>query len=606
MADVSVNRLRSLLASLALAGCVGIAGEGAQMELVGELDVFIVHLDDGTSNTVYRLNDEDGTVWELTFARDPSLATGDRIAVVGEPTDDGKFAVTELRTDDIAQSQEALTGNPVRTRGRLAVLLVQWTAPDSVTPEVMRDRVFSGTASTTAWFDENSYNLFELTGDVFGWYSVPAMTSCDFDTLGANARQAARDAGVDIDSYGQIAYYFPRTTQCGWSGLAYVGRPNRPAQGAWYNGASGCSVLAHELMHNYGANHSRSYECGTTALGAPATCSYSEYGDPFDPMGSGCTHTNGFQKGAQGWFGRCNTVTVTGESTLDIVPTELPSDAIQALRIPMDASLCPSGLTSCAYFVEYRRPIGIFGGIDSRAQPNPGVLIHIGGPVDFTGASRPASPYLLDMTPGSRTSSDFRDAALGVGLTFTDSTGISIRVDALGESAATVTVSFADGRAGGAVCIDGTTPPGGMTPPPPPPPLCPSGATAFDGRCYALTSSGTHSAVRTACAALGTGWRVVTVESAAENEFVRTLKGASATAWIGARDNVSEGRWEWNTGQVFWTGGLTGAPVAGLYTNFAAGEPNDSGGADCLRMPPDGTWMDLSCSSSFIGVCERD
>jgi hypothetical protein len=62
-------------------------------------------------------------------------------------------------------------------------------------------------------------------------------------------------------------------------------------------------------------------------------------------MGSGCYHINAYQKAAQGWFGKCNNVTATANGTFDVVPTELASNGVQSLRIPMDVSLCPTGMT---------------------------------------------------------------------------------------------------------------------------------------------------------------------------------------------------------------------------------------------------------------------
>ena len=55
---------------------------------------------------------------------------------------------------------------------------------------------------------------------------------------------------------------------------------------------------------------------------------------------------------------------------------------------------------------------------------------------------------------------------------------------------------------------------------------------------------------------------------------------------IGGSDASAEGTWEWangpEAGQVFWTGGQGGAAANGLYANFLAGEPNNSGDQDYL------------------------
>lgn len=355
----------------------------------------------------------------------------------------------------------ALTGNRVRTASRLAVIMAHWGNPPTITPTDLRSMIFTGPESTSAWFRENSYGAFELTGDVYGFLQVPPIVNCDYQTFGANVRQAALSAGIPLGMYGQIAYWFPYTDQCKWSGQSVIGYPDRPAQNVWYHGATECSVLPHELMHNYGAQHSRSYDCGDVPIGPAGTCTQSGTGDYYDPMGRGCYHTNAYQKAAQGWFGGCNVVTVTADDYFQIAPLELPSDGAQAIRIPMSGSLCPAGLSNCYYFIEYRQPLGIFGNEDASGEPTRGVLIHVAGHVDFTGHGVPTSPYLLDMTPNSRAGlDDHRDAALKLGKTFRDGRGIRITLDSLTREAATVTIGFPFGGQGRPTCINGGVLPG--------------------------------------------------------------------------------------------------------------------------------------------------
>jgi hypothetical protein len=298
----------------------------------------------------------------------------------------------------------------------------------------------------------------------------------------------------------------------------------------------------------------------------------------------------------------------------------------------MDASLCPAGLTSCFYYLEYRQPVGKFDSRVPNSLMHKGVLVRIGSTVDFSGAGRPQAPYLLDMTPGSR-SSDFQDAALVAGASFVDAKGVRISVTSLSTTAAKVAVSFPGGGSGAATCIDGTSP-GGQTPPPteppppppteppPPPPTepppteppppppstgCGTGEAAFNGRCYVKIGAASYDSALSTCKSRGTGWSLAEVDSAQENQFVASVVGTQES-WLGASDRAREGTWLWQSGVRFyaplflWFSG----PVDGRYTSFVSGEPNDGGGnSDCMRMVSGGGWRDGNCADSFPAICER-
>ena len=88
-------------------------------------------------------------------------------------------------------------------------------------------------------------------------------------------------------------------------------------------------------------------------------------------------------------------------------------------------------------------------------------------------------------------------------------------------------------------------------------------------------------------AAQSIGGHLLTITSAAENEFVRetfgNFGGVPRRLWLNATDRDEEGNFVW----------LNYAPFE--YSNFAVGEPNNFGGnEDYLEIHPDGTWNDLS------------
>ena len=127
-----------------------------------------------------------------------------------------------------------------------------------------------------------------------------------------------------------------------------------------------------------------------------------------------------------------------------------------------------------------------------------------------------------------------------------------------------------------------------------------SGLTDELPECYGCTSSSSYlyctdalsqSDASAACSALSA--TLVSIGDAAENSTVSTLTGG-ATVWIGLTDRDVEGTWVWESGEAV------------SYTSWNSGEPNDSGGEDCVHTNYGGTggWNDISCSSSYPFVCE--
>jgi gliding motility-associated-like protein len=89
------------------------------------------------------------------------------------------------------------------------------------------------------------------------------------------------------------------------------------------------------------------------------------------------------------------------------------------------------------------------------------------------------------------------------------------------------------------------------------------------------------------------GANLVSIQSQAENDCILsslTALGQSGVIWIGFSDEISEGNFVW----------YDQAPIT--YTNWAPGEPNQSGNEDCVQIYPTGanpgTWNDLSCTSA--------
>ena len=89
---------------------------------------------------------------------------------------------------------------------------------------------------------------------------------------------------------------------------------------------------------------------------------------------------------------------------------------------------------------------------------------------------------------------------------------------------------------------------------------------------------------------------LATITSAEEHNFIVNVLGGSG--WLGGSDETTEGEWFWVTGpeagQQFWSGGVAGTPVGGMFENWGNGEPNNLGNEDYLAMGgAPGWWNDV-------------
>jgi hypothetical protein len=134
----------------------------------------------------------------------------------------------------------------------------------------------------------------------------------------------------------------------------------------------------------------------------------------------------------------------------------------------------------------------------------------------------------------------------------------------------------------------------------------------YGGHDYAFCSDAVDYATAAAnCEALSMS--LVRINDADEKNWLRSVRfvaaggdNTSATwPWLGASDEAVAGEWRWADGTQFWQGNQTGAPVAGLYANWAAGQPvsKDSCGA-MQNNPNDSFWSAQPCSSPHPYTCE--
>jgi hypothetical protein len=547
--------------------------EGQRLQ--GELKrVVITDPERGVSSTDYFLALPDETWVPLELARAPDFEPNLPVVVRGEWVESVFHVETMERVAPSSEEelgtveQQLLTPTPKR----VAVVLFNFSNDTSqpIDPARAKELVFSGTTSSNAFYQEVSYGsrslvgVVDVTGDVFGWYTLDQTNSgCGYQTWGSAARAKAQAAGVDLSVYDHVVHYFPRVSTCSFSGVGQL-----PGRYSWIK-QGGSQTIAHELGHNFGVHHASSYRCRLDGVFVPigGTCTASEYGDVFDVMGTGYRHFSGYHKEKLGFLEAANVQTVTESDSFEIAPLEQPSAGVQVLRYPVPG-------TSDFYYVEYRQPFG-FDNFSPTSAVSNGILIRL-----VTIPSSGVQPTkLIDTVPST---ASVGDAPLLVGRTFTDSAAnVAITLTARTATSATVEV-----------IVNGL-----------PPNPCADGEVPFGDHCYFFTAvAQTFNNARTTCTSRGEGWNIVSIESAEENAFVSSQIG-TVEHWVSGRDFTTEGTFIWATGATFWTGGLAGSAPEGAYANFFAGEPNNTG--DCLRIVSGGQWRDAGCTASNRAVCEK-
>lgn len=405
-----------------------------QVELEGELEV--LHEDDfknRKSRIRHFLKTGAGERYELKFSQRPAnYQSGSKVRVRGSKSGD------LLALDSGSSNIQVLALPASNTLGeqKTAVLLVNFQdyPLQPFTNTAVNDMVFN---SISNFFKENSDSQTWLSGQVFGWYTMPIAFTCSTSQIAAAARQQAANAGVDLTPFARVIYLFPQRA-CSWSGVGTVGGTTTEA---WINGELNVKVIGHELGHNLGLYHAHALECGSSTL--TGTCSSIEYGDGSDIMGNlASVHFSSFQKQRLGWLNdgaaaQLQTVTTSGSYTLD--PYEM-TGGIHPRSLRVLKSIDATTGKKSWYYIEYRQPLGFDSALPSLYNSNlvKGVQLRIATD------DEPDSSHLLDMTPNSAYADDMNDAALLLGASYSDSNaGVSITLSWADSSSAGVTINFA-------------------------------------------------------------------------------------------------------------------------------------------------------------------
>jgi M6 family metalloprotease-like protein len=392
-----------------------------------------------------------------TFTGTYEVITADTIAAPGQPSEDvvreylvvgsrvyrvHKPKATYLRGHSTVTVRGTLQGNELTvsnvtsvspvplaaTTGttRVLVILAYWTAPDSTTQSSAAQQMFT---DTNNWYRENSYGTLGQSGDVTPWVriSAPVNNACyaDYSNIMTNAQSAALGAGYDSAAYDRTVVYFPYDNAPGSDCAGFSGWAEEPGSRVWLNGYMDRRVTTHEQGHNYGLSHAHSLTCSTGVL--TGTCSFVEYGDDYDAMGSSwyAAHFSAKQKNQLGWLAA--TTLTPGTSTL-LAPLE-GTTGTRAAVVNISATR--------SYWVEYRQPTGVDAGLPVGATN--GVLIHLVDPtVSPNDPSGSIGPSLLDESFGDNT---IADATLKAGQSWTSPEGFIFSVGSMAPSGAQVSLA---------------------------------------------------------------------------------------------------------------------------------------------------------------------
>ena len=350
----------------------------------------------------------------------------------------------DLLAPQLAPQTAGSPSNPLGEQKTLVIMYNFQNDPDNkpyTTAEV--ETTFFASASTAdslnSYYREVSYAKTWFTGTVAGWYTVPVDDSNPDSCAGGTyeAREIARQNGIDVDSFPRHVFLTPFRAKCGPPGgsASTGGNPSETN----LNGTIDQYSLRHELGHNLSLGHAHSLSCGTKAIDRADLCAINSYGDIFSLMGSptaGRYHHHAFHKLSLGWINPERVTEIAQDSTVSLLPLELESaSGTQIIKIPKPD-------TDQYYYLEYRQPVGSDQSLPSEAVS--GATVRVG----FYGTSTippytyevPES-YLIDTTPGSP--GGFSDSPLTDGASFVDEVNnITITQNSHNSSSVNLTIAF--------------------------------------------------------------------------------------------------------------------------------------------------------------------